>query len=288
MTFDADTLSLFAPPLVAGLAIAGVCAVLSPLVVLKRLSFVGQGISHAAFGGIGIASLLGLSGTVGAGAGAQFLVVLAFCLLSALLIAWLMQRGAGEADTAIGIVLVGAMALGAILIEVGTRLHHRFPPSWESILFGSIISVSWEDALTAWAMAAGIFVALWIARRPLLFWAFDEAAAPAFGVPASAMKYLLVILLTLAIVTAMKLAGVVLATAMLVLPGAAALRCSDRLVTVLLLSLVFALSGVVGGLVASCVVAVLPPGACIVGVLVAIFAAACVIQALRQRAASPA
>ena len=231
--FDPLTLQLFGPPLLAGVAIAAVCAVLSPLVVLKRLGFVGQGISHAAFGGIGIASVLGLGG-FGAGAAAsagQFGVVLGFCLLCGVLIAWLTQRGAGEADTAIGIVLVGAMALGAVLIEAGARMHGRPPPSWESILFGSILSVDWADAGVAWAVAAAIVGVVWLARRPLLFWAFDEAAAPTFGVPAATMKYLLVVLLTLAIVTAMKLA------ALLVLPGAAAVRVSDRLKAVMGLSL---------------------------------------------------
>jgi ABC-type Mn2+/Zn2+ transport system permease subunit len=285
---DPVALSMYAPPLVAGVAIAVLCALLSPLVVLKRLSFVGQGISHAAFGGIGVASVLGL-GTGAAAAGgsaAQFAVVLGFCLLCGLLIAWLMQRGAGSADTAIGIVLVGAMALGAILIEAGSHLHGKPPPSWESILFGSIISVDWQDAAVSWAVAAGIAIALWLARRPLLFWAFDEASAPAFGVRGSAMKYLLVVLLTFAIVTAMKLAGVVLATALLVLPGASSLRVSDRLGTVVGLSLGAAVAGVVGGLALSLGAPTLPPGACIVGVLVAIYGAARAMESVRRPAAA--
>jgi len=277
---------MYAPPLVAGLAIAVVCSVLSPLVVLKRLSFVGQGISHAAFGGIGIAALFGLSTDAAVGTSGQFAVVLGFCLLSGLLIAHLTQRGAASADTAIGIVLVGAMTLGAILIEAGARLHHRPPPSWESILFGSIISVDWRDAVIAWAIAGAILITLAAVRRPLLFWAFDESAAPAFGVPASAMKYLLVVLLTLAIVTAMKLAGVVLATALLVLPGAAALRASDRFSAVWLLSLFAALAGVVGGLTLSLAAPMLPPGACIVGVLIVLFALARSTALFRRPAAA--
>ncbi|MEX2217783.1 MAG: metal ABC transporter permease [Phycisphaerales bacterium] len=282
---DPVAFAMWGPPVVAGIAIAVVTAALSPLVVLKRLSFVGQGISHAAFGGIGIAAVLGLSASGAVGGHAQFLVVLAFCLLSGLAIAWLMQRSAGEADTAIGIVLVGAMALGAILIEAGSRLHGRPPPAWEGVLFGSILSVDWADAGAAWLTAGAILAVAWLARRPLLFWAFDESAAPAFGVRAPAMKYLLVVLLTLAIVTAMKLAGVVLATALLVLPGATALRLSDRLPTVMALALLVALAGVVGGLGASALISVLPPGACMVGVLVVLFGVARAAQAARARAA---
>lgn len=284
---DPDALAMYLPALAAGLAIALMGALLSPLVVLKRLSFVGQGISHAAFGGIGVASVLGLGAGAAGGTG-QFLVVLAFCLLSGVLIAWLTRRSAGEADTAIGIVLVGAMTLGAILISLGSRLHRGPPPSWESILFGSIISVDWTDAATAWAVAGAILATLWFVRRPLLFWAFDESSAAAFGVPTRVMQYLLIVLLTLAIVTAMKLAGVVLATALLVLPGAAALRTTDRLGSVVALSIASAVVGVGGGLTLSFVLSRVPPGACVVGLLVAIYTAAVIYQAASRVRSAPA
>lgn len=298
------------PPVIAGLGIALVCALLSPLVVLRRLSFVGQGISHAAFGGIGVATVLVTMGTGaarlwGASPLGQFVIVLLFCLACAILIAWLTDRGASNADTAIGIVLVGAMTVGAILIQWAA--HVQSQPSWqraaaawrethpetslriqgwESILFGSIVTVGWQEAAIAWGVAAVILVALWWVRRPLMFWAFDEAAAPAFGVRGQAVKYLLVVLLTLAIVTAMKLAGVVLATALLVLPGAAALRVSDRLARVLAAAAAAGLAGVLGGLVLAFEAQSLPPGACIVGVLVLVFAAARGVQGLRGRAAA--
>jgi ABC-type Mn2+/Zn2+ transport system permease subunit len=270
---DPALMGFYWPGVVAGLAIGLVCSLLSPLVVLKRLSFVGQGISHAAFGGIGVAAAVGVVGGA-ASSSLQFSIVLAFCLAAALLIGWLIERGAAQADTAIGIVLVGSMTLGALLIAWAATRGRGGSVSWESILFGSIMAVNREDAAIAWAAAAGILLAAWWFRRPMLFWAFDEPAARAFGVPTAAMKYLLIILLTLAIVTAMKLAGVVLATAMLVLPGAAALRLSDRFVSVLALALGAGLLGVVGGLVLSFESGVLPPGACIVAVLVAVFGVA--------------
>src|SRR6185436_17351355 len=117
--------SLYWPGVIAGLAMALMCSVLSVLVVLKRLAFIGQGISHAAFGGIGLAAVLGLTAAVGKAAPMhgvpQFAIVLVFCLGAALLIGLISQRGNGEAgthaDTAIGIVLVGSMALGAILLK---------------------------------------------------------------------------------------------------------------------------------------------------------------------------
>jgi ABC-type Mn2+/Zn2+ transport system permease subunit len=144
-------------------------------------------------------------------------------------------------------------------------------PGWESLLFGSIATVNARDAGIAWGVGAAILGLSWYFRRPLVFWAFDESAAPAFGIPAQGMKYLLVVLLTLAIVTAMKLAGVVLASALLVLPGVTALRLSDRLAPVSVLSVATGLVGVLGGLALAFTFDRVPPGACIVSVLIALF-----------------
>lgn len=281
---DPAMFEVVAPAVLSGLAIALACAVLSPLAVLKRMSFVGQGISHAALGGVGVVAIL----LAGAGGGAlaavvrnelfQSLVVLLFCAGSAWLIARLTERGATAADTAIGIVLVGAMTLGAILVQLARRAGGGGGAvrSWESLLFGDMLVVTWTDAALAWAVALAVLAAAWWFRRPMLFWAFDEAAAPAFGVSGGAMKHLLVGLLALAIVASMKLAGVLLATAMLVLPGAIALRLSRRLWTVVGLSLASGLLGVAGGLVASFELN-LPPGGAIVAVLVLGYAAARVV-----------
>lgn len=276
----------YLPGVFTGLAIALMCALLSPLVVLKRMSFIGQGISHAALGGIGLAvALLALGLIPAAWFGvAQLPIVLLFCLACAFLIARLTERSALHADTAIGIVLVGSMTLGALLIARASRQGGTLQArSWESILFGSILAVGEGDAVLAWIVALAILAALWWFRRPLLFWAFDEPAAPAFGVPAGAMKNILVLLLAAAIVTSMKLAGVVLATALLVLPGAIAMALSDRLVPVFLLSVAAGLAGVLGGLVLSFETEDLPPGACIVAVLVGLFIVARAAAAARSR-----
>lgn len=274
---------LYLPVIVAGLAIAALCGSLSVLVVLRRLAFVGQGISHAALGGIGVAAALGLLATgadaTGARAIAQFGVVLTFCVGAGLLISVLSQQRRSQADTAIGVVLVSSMALGAVLL-------HAFSTStvsWESFLFGSILAVSWSDAAIACAVAGATLLVLWSVRRPLIFWAFDPPVAQSLGVSERRMSLLLMFLLSLATVTAMKLAGVVLATAMLVLPGAVALRLSVRGAFVFVLALGLAVVGVLGGLLLSFELNWLP-GASIVLVLSAFFAAAWSASALRQRA----
>lgn len=274
----------FLPGLVAGAAIALQAGVLSPLVVLKRLSFIGQGVSHAAFGGVGLAFALGLAGAP------RFALIALFCLACALGISRVSGRSGERADAAIGAFLVGAMALGAALISWASRAGVSGgggsgagrAPAWEQILFGSILAVSWTDALLACASALATSAIVFLVRRPLLFATFDAQAAEAFGAPVAAMRTLLLALLAIAVVTAMKLAGVVLATALLILPGAAALRLSARLSTVVGASIGFALLAIALGAVGS-FEADLPPGACMVGALIALLIASNV--AARARAA---
>ncbi len=243
---QADMRRIVLTALLAGLSVVLMCGILSPLVVVKRLGFVGQGVSHSAFGGIGIAAVLAAAGWIVPGGAAEFAVIVAFCIAAALGMATLSDRRTTPVDTAIGMFLVGSMALGAVLIQAsGSRT------SWESILFGSILVAGNPEAIAGWGIAIAVVLAAWLWRRPMLFWTFDEESAAAFGVPARRMQLTLMILLTLAVVTAMKLAGVILATALLVLPGAIALRLSDRLRTVMALSVAAGVLGLVGGLVAS-------------------------------------
>lgn len=269
--------ALYWPGVLTGLLIALMCARLSVLVVLKRMSFIGQGISHAAFGGIGLAAVAGVLGkvTVGASVG-QFFFVLGTCLAAALLMAWISRRGDTESDTAIGIVLVGAMALGAVLLRVS-----KDPVQWESFLFGDMLSVGWGDFALAGVITTIVFTSLWWWRRPLLFQAFDEPSATAWGVNVRGMQFLLMLLLALVTVTAMKLAGVVLATAMLVLPGATALKLASTWTRVAWVGIGIALFGVVAGVVLS-FEADWPPGPAIVLVLTASFAGAAGFARLRK------
>jgi len=206
----------------------------------------------------------------------QFLVVLGFCLLSALLIGFLSERGQAEADTAIGIVLVGTMAAGIVLMRTA-----RSRASVESFLFGDILAVTWTDAAIGWTVAVGVLLALWLTRRALLFWSFDPVVARALGVSDRRMNLLLMFLLGLATVTAMRLAGAVLATAMLVLPGAIALRLSRRWLPVLWLAAASAVVGILGGLLVSFELN-WPPGAAIVSVLCVLFGVACVPNLTRR------
>jgi zinc transport system permease protein len=278
---------LYALALLGGAAVVLMCGVLSVLVVVKRLGFVGQGISHSAFGGIGVATLLGAYGLAPPGSVVEFAVIVAFCIAAALAMAAASDRRSSSADTAIGVCLVGAMAAGAIMVQVGrdwAQQLGRAPDvrTWESILFGSITAISPGEVALAWASALAVLAGVFWWRRPTLFWAFDEESARAFGVPVSFTRNWSMVLLAVAVVTAMKLAGVVLATALLVLPGATALKLSRRLGVVVAWSIFTGLLGLVGGLVLS-IEANWPAGPSVCAVLVLAWVAAEVTARLRAR-----
>lgn len=270
--------ALWWPGVSAAAAIGLLGALLSIPVVLKRMAFIGQGVSHAAFGGAGVALVLGLAGAGAAMSLGYMGVVGAFCVATAIGVAWASSsRAPGDEDTVIGVFLVASMALGSLL----TAWHraHAPPgvqgPGAESLLFGSIVDVSAADAVIAWVVLIVTFCVLVGLRRGMVFWLFDEPAAEAFGVRTTLMRYTLLALLGVATVTAMKLAGAVLATALLVLPGASALRLSRRLGVVIPLACAAGLLGVLGGLVLSFELD-WPSGSAVVAVLVVIFAASSV------------
>lgn len=266
-----ETAALFWPAVVVGLLVALLCAVLSPVVVIKRMSFIGQGVSHAAFAGVGLAMALGL-GAGRAGDWQVIGVVALACIAAALGIASLSDRKGVNADTAIGIVLVTAMALGFILIQdaaAAMRARGQTPGfGVESVLFGSVLAVRWGDVAIAGVVVVGELAVLWATRRRMLFWAFDEVGAASCGVRVGVARTALLVMLALAIVVTMRLAGVVLATALLVLPGATALRCCTRWWPVVVVSALVGVAGVALGLVVSFELD-WPPGPAIVVVQVA-------------------
>ena len=277
--------------LVTALAVATASAALSYFVVIRRLSFVAQGVSHAAFGGLGIAAILGLSALAGDA------VVFAFCVASALAIGVLAASRTTREDAAIGIVLVAAMAAGILLLSLRQSLL-RFdwyrdwlgpaagPVSWEAVLFGSIQTAGPAGVVASVAAAAVVVGLLAWHRRALIFYTFDELAAEAAGIPTARMRALLMVLLALVIVVGMRLVGVVLISALLVLPGATALHLTRRLAPAFALSWAAAVMGVLGGLVFSFEFDALrlPSGPCIVLVLVLEFALAALASRTRRHA----
>jgi len=230
-----------APAIIAALVISIMGGALSIFVVLKRLAFIGQGISHAAFGGVGIALILGVNGASTPGAIGQLSIVVAFSILAALWIAALSRSHKGRTDTAIGVVLSASMALGFVLFTIAESRHDHDDHGHaahghedehhiiEEILFGNILNTDWTKASIAIGVSIALLALTWLLRRKLIFWAFDEPVIDAYGHNSNRLTNIFLSTLAIAIVMSMQIAGVVLAAAMLVLPGAAALNITAKL-----------------------------------------------------------
>lgn len=247
--------------LLGSLPIALTCGVLSVFVVLRRMTFIGQGISHSAFGGAGLALLLTLVFPTMRYPLARDALVAGFCVITAVLIGRLGRQRHVHEDSAIGICLVGAMALGLLLIDVRTIgfQHLReagrlddfalgYTPPIHSLLFGDVLSIPSGELPVVWGVCLAIFVALMAVYRELVFFSFDPEGAGVFGVRTSLLYYGLLIALSISIVAAMRFLGVILGSALLILPGASAALWSRRIGRVTLLSVVFGIGGVTAGI----------------------------------------
>ena len=240
-----DHLDLFWPAIVSGGLLAILGGVCSVFVVLKRLAFVGQGVSHAAFGGVGLALALGATGSSLASEFALRGIVFAFAVAAALWMVELTRSQRGRSDSAIGIVLSASMALGFLLY--GFAVRSKDPsvilPSIEGVLFGDVLSSSVMDLWITLIGVGAVLCAIWVSRRALIYWAFDEEVCDVYGIKALRTMRSMMIILAIGVVLAVQLAGIVLTTAIFVLPGASALRLSSRLNVVFLSSVLLSLLG---------------------------------------------
>ena len=221
--------------LVGGILIAITCSLMSFFIIVRRLAFAGMGISHAAFGGVAIGIAAGVNPIVTAGG---------FCVLVACGIGWFSRKGKLHEDTIIGILFSAAMAMGVVLIAAAKAYNQDLL----SYLFGSILAISWIDVIALGvlcALAVGFMVLFF---KELLFFSFDEETATASGIPVRTVYYGLLITIALTIVVSIKLVGIILISALIVIPGATGLQLSRNYRRVILFSLASGIISVVVGL----------------------------------------
>jgi zinc transport system permease protein len=239
----------FQRALLGGLLVAVMLSVLSFFVVLRRMSFIGVGISHSALGGVALGITLGVNLT---------LATTIFCAAVALLIGFIARRGHVREDASIGIIFAGTMALGVTLISVsGTNI------SLFSYLFGSILSITTADIYVIAFYCVSVVIIISAVFRQLLHASFNEEVASVTGIHVEFLHYLLLVLVALAIVASIKLVGIVLVSALLVLPGATANLIGRTYGKVLAFSVGSSIVALVAGLILSYALD-LPSGATIV------------------------
>lgn len=220
--------------LLAALMVGSFCGLIGAFVILRGMSYVGHGLSHAAFGGAVVGFMLNLNFYAGAGA---------MGLLAALLINRITKNGRIKQDAAIGIVTTAIFALGvAIISQVRT-----FNQSFEAALFGNILGITDGDLLVIGLVSVSTVIAIFFMYRPLLFSTFDHEAAQVFGIRTGIVQLMFSFLLTLAIIASMNVVGVTMIAATLITPAVTARLMTNCFSRMLIYSLVIgAITGVVG------------------------------------------
>ncbi len=274
--------------LLASAALALACSVLSLFVIARHWAFIGEGISHSGFGGAGTAWLLALLFPALDQSWVVYGCVVLFCFLTALAIGRLSRGRRVTSDAAIGIFLVASLAWGFLAQRVYLHFNHAVPVGFEALLFGDARGMDTPYALLAIAVSFAVLLTVAALGKEILAYCFDPQLAETSGVRGSFIHYLLMVLLAAVIVAGVRVVGSVLMTALLVLPGAAALLLSDRLKRTLILSMTIALLGAVGGVVISLRWAFVPAGAAIVLLLFAEFVVAYAASKLARNVAATA
>jgi manganese/iron transport system permease protein len=224
--------------LLVAIVVGGLCSTLGTFVILRKLSFIGDGVAHASFAGIVIAYLRGINFEVGAAVVA---------VLTALGIGYINRRGGISLDTAIGVLFTGVFALGIFLISQA----HSSTVDLQDFLFGNILGVSPTDFAIDLGIAALVLLTVALLFRPLLFASFDPIVAQAAGVPVIVLDYVLLVLLALTIVVSLESIGIVLVAALLVTPAAAAAQVTRRFVPMLVTSVTIGVGSCIAGLLLS-------------------------------------
>jgi ABC-type Mn2+/Zn2+ transport system permease subunit len=223
--------------LAAGFLVGISCAVLGAFVVLRGMAFIGDAMAHTILPGIVIAFLSGANLTLGA---------LIAAVVTALGIGWFSREGEIREDTAIGVMFSGLFALGILLlsrVQSYRDLTH--------ILFGNILGVTGGDLAIIAGVTAVVGIAVFAAYKELLVTSFDPGHAVSIGLSPSAVRYGLLLLLALTVVTAIQAVGVVMVVALLVTPAATASLLTRRLRLIMGLAALFSAVAALIGLYAS-------------------------------------
>ena len=250
----------------------GLCGLVGTYVVLRGMSYIGHGLSHAVFGGAAIAIALSVNPLAGA---------FAIGVVAAIMINGISRRRTIGADAAIGVITSAMFAVGIAIVSVGslTRLS-------DALLFGNVLGVTLRDVLLVAGVAVASAIVVFVRYRPLLFSTFDPEVAEVSGVRTAWIDLLLALMLASTITVTMNVVGVMLIAAMLVIPPVIARVLTDSFHRMLWISVA---TGAVCGFVGVYLSYYLdwPSGATVVLTAATLFSVAYLVSSLRNRRALP-
>ena len=221
--------------LLAAVLVSVACGVVGTYVVVKKIVFISGGISHTAFGGVGLGYLIGIN---------PILAAIPFSILAALGIGAVSRKSEVSEDTAIGVVWTVGMALGIIFMN----LRAGYAPDLMSYLFGSILTVPRSDLIIMLALDLVVVVTVLCFYREFSSISFDEEFAGVVGVPARGLYLLLLCLVALSVVVLIRVVGVILVIALLTMPTAICRQFTHDLRRLMVLSALMGIVLTVAGL----------------------------------------
>jgi zinc transport system permease protein len=276
---EALTLPFFQRVLLAGLLASLACGVIGTYVVAKRIASISGGLSHAAFGGVGLGYLAGFPPMLGAAG---------FSLLAGALVGVAQRRLRSGLDTLIAMVWSVGMALGIVFVS----LAPGYAPDLMSYLFGSLLFVPWDYVAIVALLDVGILIVVLLFHRFLEAVCFDEEYTEVTGIPAGSVFLGLLALTALAIVTLIRVVGVILAIALLTIPAATARPWVNSLAAMMAASVALCAISTVGGLFLSYGLSEsfgisAPPGPLVILLAALLYGLGAALRTLLDRSTSP-
>lgn len=235
---DLFSMEFFRNAFMMSLLLSLLFGLLSFFIIMRRMAFLGAGIAHTAFGGVALGILLGIH---------PFYTSVVFCVVSAILIGKLVKSGNISYDTGIGIFFSFAMALGALFIAI--KKDYSFDLA--GYLFGNILGVGQVDLLLVLGTVLIFILFLVFFFQKILFMTFEERVASVSGVNIDYLDTVLLIFLALIIVVSIKIVGIILVSALVVLPASFGLLLSKDYRKVVVGSIFYTLIIMIGGLILS-------------------------------------
>lgn len=263
--------SYLANALAAAILAGILCGIIGTYIVSRRLVFLCGGVTHASFGGLGIAFYLGANPICGA---------LLFAILSSLGIEWASDRGKMREDSAIGIIWSVGMAIGALFMSLTPGYTSG---DLSSYLFGSIITVTPTDVALLATLTLLCVTGTIIWWRPIMFMAFDRNFAASQGIDTRLISYLISIIIAIAIVMAIRIMGIVLLLSLFTIPAVTANTLTKSYSKMTIWAAIIAIIGAVIGLIASYYLEV-PSGASIIFTLALILIAVKILSLRSKKA----
>jgi zinc transport system permease protein len=251
--------------IVSGIAIAILCSVVGLFLVLRRYSLFGDAVAHSSFGGIALGLFAGIY---------PLWTAYVVSLGSALVITRIRNTFKISGDASVAVLLSAGIAVGLILIS----LSGGFTIDIFSFLFGSILLISTYDTLLILGLTGIILVIILVLYRQMVYSTFNEEQAKVSGIPVEKINYLIVFLAGITVVTSIQLVGILLISALFVLPNVTAIMYGRGFKQTSLLSICFAIFSVVAGIAISYIFDIIPAGT-IVMLSIGIFAVTIGIKA---------